>query len=306
MTRLHSKPVATSEEVGTNERRDEENAMASQWLYSRDGTEHGPVSSSEVMELAKNGQLLPTDFLWKEGMAEWKPASGFPKLFTLEATPDEMPVFVVTDSKPKTAHQSGGGTAKKSASPTRASSKKEQGLDPFLVGLAIFFVAPLGLYLLWRHPVLKHRTKWWLSACGWLLFLVVVGASSDENNSRSGDQAEGSSGGSVGGNDTTDNLEGCPRGASAEYKDGYWRMISIAKNFDRERKEFRARVDKAEKVSQSFLEDQLVSGTEKHRSYLLEQLAKADQACKATPSEFWQGYADGCRYALRYILKRSY
>jgi len=181
VTHLHSKPVATSEEVGTNERRDKENAMASQWLYSRDGTEHGPVSSSELMELAKNGQLLPTDFLWKEGMAEWKPASSFPKLFPAQATPDEMPVVVVTDSKPTSTRQSGGGTAKKSASSTNASSKKEESLDPFLVGLAIFFVAPLGLYLLWRHPVLKHRTKWWLCACGWLLFLVVSGGSSDED-----------------------------------------------------------------------------------------------------------------------------
>ena len=59
------------------------------------------MSSSELMELAKNGQLLPTDLLWKEGMAEWKPASSFPKLFPPPASADEMPVFVVTDNKPK-------------------------------------------------------------------------------------------------------------------------------------------------------------------------------------------------------------
>ena len=75
--------------------------MADQWLYSRDGTDHGPVSSSTLVELAKNGQLLTTDLLWKEGMAEWKPASSFPKLFPPQASPDEMPVFVVTDNKPK-------------------------------------------------------------------------------------------------------------------------------------------------------------------------------------------------------------
>jgi len=282
--------------------------MADQWIYSRDGTDHGPVSSSTLVELAKNGELLPTDLLWKEGMAEWKPASSFPKLFPPPASADEMPVFVVTDNKPKTAHQSGGGTAKKRVLQTTALSKKQPALDPFLVGLAIFFVAPWGLYLLWRHPVLKHRTKWWVSACGWLLFLVVVGASSDENNSGNGDPAEGGSGGSVGGNDTSDNLDGCPRGASAEYKDGYCTMISIAKNFDRERKAFRADLDKAEKVSQSFL-DLLVSGTEKRRMYLNDKLREAEKALehKVYPrSEIWQGQADGCRYALRYILKRRY
>jgi hypothetical protein len=75
--------------------------MADQWLYSRDGNDHGPVSSSTLVELAKNGGLLPTDLLWKEGMAEWKPASSFPRLFPPQASADEMPVFVVNDKKPK-------------------------------------------------------------------------------------------------------------------------------------------------------------------------------------------------------------
>jgi hypothetical protein len=77
--------------------------MASEWLYSRDGTDYGPVSSAELAELAKNGQLLPTDWLWKEGMAEWKPARSFQKLFPPEASADEMPVFVVKNDKPKAA-----------------------------------------------------------------------------------------------------------------------------------------------------------------------------------------------------------
>jgi hypothetical protein len=55
------------------------------------------------------------------------------------------------------------------------SSKNEEGLEPFLVGLAIFFLPPWGLYLLWRHPVLKHRTKWWWGACGWLLLWLYGG-----------------------------------------------------------------------------------------------------------------------------------
>lgn len=160
--------------------------MSSQWLYSRDGTEHGPVSFSELVASAKTGKLLPTDLLWKEGMAEWKPAGSVPKLFPPQASAGEVPVFVVNDKKPKTTQQARGGTAKKSASLTQASSKKEEGLDPFLVGLAIFFVAPWGLYLLWRHPVLKHRPKWWLCACGWLLLLVISAIFDEEKQSDSG------------------------------------------------------------------------------------------------------------------------
>jgi hypothetical protein len=68
------------------------------------------------------------------------------------------------------------------------SQQKQEGLDPFLVGLAIFFLAPLGLYLLWRHPVLKHQTKWWLCACGWILFLLIVGIFDEDEQSGSGGQ----------------------------------------------------------------------------------------------------------------------
>jgi len=66
------------------------------------------------------------------------------------------------------------------------SQQKQEGLDPFLVGLAIFFVAPWGLYLLWRHPVLKHQTKWWVTACGWILFLLIVGIFDEDEQSGSG------------------------------------------------------------------------------------------------------------------------
>jgi hypothetical protein len=66
------------------------------------------------------------------------------------------------------------------------SQQKQEGLEPFLVGLAIFFLAPWGLYLLWRHPVLKHSTKWWLCACGWILFLLIVGIFDEDEQSDSG------------------------------------------------------------------------------------------------------------------------
>jgi tRNA A-37 threonylcarbamoyl transferase component Bud32/tetratricopeptide (TPR) repeat protein len=55
--------------------------MPSDWYYSRDGEQHGPLSSADLVRLAKAGELLPTDFLWKDGMSDWRPASDFPKLF---------------------------------------------------------------------------------------------------------------------------------------------------------------------------------------------------------------------------------
>lgn len=59
--------------------------MAAEWHYSKEGQQHGPVSASVLKNLVKSGDLLPTDLIWKEGMAEWKPASNVKGLFS--ATP---------------------------------------------------------------------------------------------------------------------------------------------------------------------------------------------------------------------------
>jgi hypothetical protein len=38
---------------------------------SRDGAEIGEWTEEHVCSLYKEGQLLPTDYYWKEGMTEW-------------------------------------------------------------------------------------------------------------------------------------------------------------------------------------------------------------------------------------------
>ena len=49
--------------------------MAIEWHYTQNGNQHGPVSSSELKQLAASGKLLPSDLVWKEGMDEWISAS---------------------------------------------------------------------------------------------------------------------------------------------------------------------------------------------------------------------------------------
>lgn len=56
--------------------------MAAEWHYSKDGKQHGPVTASDLKNLAKSGVLLPTDLIRKEGMAEWTPASNAKGLFS--------------------------------------------------------------------------------------------------------------------------------------------------------------------------------------------------------------------------------
>lgn len=56
--------------------------MSDKWFYAKGKQKHGPVSESELNGLAHSGQLAPTDMVWKEGMAEWKPATSIPGIFT--------------------------------------------------------------------------------------------------------------------------------------------------------------------------------------------------------------------------------
>ncbi len=55
--------------------------MSSEWHYAKGGSRLGPVASQRLKELAIAGELVPTDLIWKEGMAEWRPASTLKGLF---------------------------------------------------------------------------------------------------------------------------------------------------------------------------------------------------------------------------------
>ena len=66
--------------------------MATDWYYSRGGQQHGPVSVSELKQLAASGKLLPSDLVWKDGMDEWAPASKVKGLFSeKQLTPARHP-----------------------------------------------------------------------------------------------------------------------------------------------------------------------------------------------------------------------
>ena len=65
--------------------------MASAWHYIKDGKQCGPVSSAELKELASSGELQPTDSVWKEGMADWVPASELSGLNGVFPEPEPVP-----------------------------------------------------------------------------------------------------------------------------------------------------------------------------------------------------------------------
>jgi hypothetical protein len=54
------------------------------------------------------------------------------------------------------------------------------GLNPLWVGLAIFLFFPLGLYLLWMHPVLSRNKAWWWVGGGWSLIVLIAAMNGEE------------------------------------------------------------------------------------------------------------------------------
>ena len=61
-----------------------------QWYYTQQGQRLGPVSDGQIKDLAANGQLKPSDLVWRKGMEKWIAANGINGLFP-EKQEDEPP-----------------------------------------------------------------------------------------------------------------------------------------------------------------------------------------------------------------------
>ncbi len=52
-----------------------------EWYYAKNNQQHGPVTGQELRAMVERGELGPNDLVWKDGMAEWTPASRIHGLF---------------------------------------------------------------------------------------------------------------------------------------------------------------------------------------------------------------------------------
>lgn len=166
---------------------------------------------------------------------------------------------------------------------------------------------------------------WLVIGGGALLCLAVIGScvggrgvAVTSSGGRGSKQKESSVNDLIG---REDNLDGCPRGASSSYQEGYARMINMGKVFDRERRQYREVIRRRSEGSSTSnpndayaiaqMEKSLDEGTDESRFYLSTELAKFEEMLKTLPkgesgTETVRGMADGCRHALRYILKSKY
>ena len=70
--------------------------MGSEYFYSHNGEQFGPVTSRHLKTLAESGQLQPSDLIWKEGMPAWVEVRSVTRLLTLlprsSSQPPPLPV----------------------------------------------------------------------------------------------------------------------------------------------------------------------------------------------------------------------
>ena len=51
-----------------------------QWYYSKDGTQHGPVTVEELQSKIRSGEVARDALVWRDGMSDWTAASGVSEL----------------------------------------------------------------------------------------------------------------------------------------------------------------------------------------------------------------------------------
>jgi hypothetical protein len=72
-----------------------------EWFYAQGDQQLGPVSASDLKQLAASGTLQPADLVWREGMADWAEAQNIKGLFDADAR--IPPVAAPPAAKPATA-----------------------------------------------------------------------------------------------------------------------------------------------------------------------------------------------------------
>lgn len=73
----------------------------SDWYYTRDGKQKiGPLTTAQLRELARSGQLLPSDMVKREGMPKWEQAAHVKGLFD---ETDQAPTVALPVAEPAEA-----------------------------------------------------------------------------------------------------------------------------------------------------------------------------------------------------------
>jgi hypothetical protein len=62
-----------------------------QWYYSVSGTVFGPVSQTQLIDMARHGTISSRTVIWKQGMKNWKPLLAVGEAEEWDLTPIKNP-----------------------------------------------------------------------------------------------------------------------------------------------------------------------------------------------------------------------
>ena len=83
--------------------------MADRWYFGQGEAKHGPFTGQELKDKATRGEIVPTDTVWKEGVAKGALASRVQHLFQAVQVVAlvEPPVAPVAEATPLPSHEVG-------------------------------------------------------------------------------------------------------------------------------------------------------------------------------------------------------
>jgi hypothetical protein len=160
--------------------------MGKEWHYARDGKQSGPLSSTELKQLAASGKLKSDDLIWKEGMDNWVEARSVKGLFPSATAPFSamMPPQPVQGPSPppgwmEESPADQGGFEEIHAPPedslVQPVSKSRVGTFGHAFGQT-FYNMRRALGLLWKHPFRLTLLAIIFTLTSWLALASVVGA----------------------------------------------------------------------------------------------------------------------------------
>ena len=63
-----------------------------EFFIHRDGIDYGPFSAEEVKGQLRAGSILPTDYIWHEGLSDWAPVSSLEEFASDRPAPPRLPL----------------------------------------------------------------------------------------------------------------------------------------------------------------------------------------------------------------------
>jgi len=70
------------------------------WFYARNNQQNGPVTNDALISMLRSGAVLPSDLVWREGMANWVAAGALPELAGVVSGPGSTVPYLTPSPQP--------------------------------------------------------------------------------------------------------------------------------------------------------------------------------------------------------------